>query len=244
MYRERSICSVAQSYMVGSSPPALRPSPRPTHPHTPSPRYLQTTQVIECVRRISLTGVVVFIYPNTAAQIAVTLIIAFGFNVAFEALSPYASRWDMWVSRSGHVVVFISLYMALLLKVDVSGERSDSQGVFAGVLVAAHACLVLAATVEMAAMGYTFFRQEVEGGGAMRIFTHSRQGSVSRVTININPRRSTSNSNPLSSGFTRSNRRGDSNRRERRISDFPATDEEEAEAVTAPVDGFWVNGSS
>lgn len=105
-------------------------------------------EVIECGRRVLLTGVVVFIYPNTAAQIAVTLMMAFVFFVVSEILAPYESRWDTWLNRIGHAVVYVSMYDALLLKVDVSGERSGSQKVFEGLLVAAHACMVFVVVVE------------------------------------------------------------------------------------------------
>ncbi|CAN0503469.1 unnamed protein product, partial [Scytosiphon promiscuus] len=81
-------------------------------PYKPSVFYYE---VIECGRRVLLTGAVVFIYPNTSAQVAVTLIIAFAFAMTSEALAPFASRWDTWISRMGHVVVFVSMYVALLV---------------------------------------------------------------------------------------------------------------------------------
>ena len=114
-------------------------------PYKPSVFYYE---VIECGRRILLTGVVVFIYPNTAAQIAVTLILAFTFAMISEGLNPYVSIWDTWISRVGHIVVFVSMYIALLLKVDVSGERAESQRVFEVVLVSVHGCLIAAVLVE------------------------------------------------------------------------------------------------
>jgi len=108
-------------------------------------------EVIECVRRVLLTGALVFIYPNTAAQIAVALMMATFFMLVSEALDPYASLWDTWCSRTGHAIVFTSIFVALLLKVDVSGERTSSQEVFEWVLVAAHACLVLIVIIEAVA---------------------------------------------------------------------------------------------
>eukprot|EP00752_Nemacystus_decipiens_P009914 g8846.t1 len=114
-------------------------------PYRPSVFYYE---VIECGRRVTLAGVVVFIYPNTAAQIAVTLVMAFVFVVVSEALAPYGSRWDTWLNRMGHAVVYMSMYVALLLKVDVSDERGDSQKVFEAVLVAAHAGMILAIVTE------------------------------------------------------------------------------------------------
>lgn len=94
-----------------------------------------------------LTGVVVFIYPGDAAQIAVTIVIAFVFFGVLEAMSPYESRSDMWMSRVGHFVLFFSFFAALLYKVDVSDEREASQRAFAGTLVAVHVCLIIAVVV-------------------------------------------------------------------------------------------------
>ncbi|CAN0122023.1 unnamed protein product [Ectocarpus sp. 6 AP-2014] len=114
-------------------------------PYKPSVFYYE---VIECGRRILLTGIVVFIYPNTAAQLAITLMMAFFFALLSEAISPYSSRWETWVNRMCHVVVAVSMYVALLLKVDVSDERADSQSVFEAVLVTVHACMILSVVVE------------------------------------------------------------------------------------------------
>ncbi|CAN0344433.1 unnamed protein product, partial [Scytosiphon promiscuus] len=66
-------------------------------------------EVVECGRRIMLTGVVVFIFPNDAAQIAITILTTFFFFAVFEILSPYKSESDMWLSRGGHVIVFLSM---------------------------------------------------------------------------------------------------------------------------------------
>ena len=114
-------------------------------PYKPSAFYYE---VIECGRRVSLAGVVVFIYPNTAAQIAITLLMAFAFAIASEGLAPYASRWDTWLNRIGHAVVYVSMYVALLLKVDVSDENASSRHVFDAVLVAAHGCLMVVVVAE------------------------------------------------------------------------------------------------
>ena len=114
-------------------------------PYRPSVFYYE---VVECVRRILLAGVVVFIYPNTAAQIAITLMMAVAFALLAESLAPYACKWDRWLSRTGHAVVFSSMYVALLLKVDVADERAGSQKVFEAVLVAAHGGMVVGIAVE------------------------------------------------------------------------------------------------
>lgn len=120
-------------------------------PYRPNRFYYE---VIECGRRVLLTGVVVFIKPNDAAQIAITLLISFFFLVIYEVLAPYKSESDMWLSRGGHVIVFLSMFDLLLLKVEVSDESSESQRTFAGVLVAGHCLMFLAVVVEAVGVCY------------------------------------------------------------------------------------------
>lgn len=144
LYRDRSVLMKSESKR-GADSERVRPTSDLWTPYKPSMFFYE---VIECMRRILLAGVVVFIYPNTAAQLAVTLMLAFSFAMIAEGLAPYASRWDTWISRTGHVVVVVSIYVALLLKVDVSDERSESQKVFEAVLVTVHACMVLAIVAE------------------------------------------------------------------------------------------------
>lgn len=131
-------------------------------------------EVIECGRRVLLAGVVVFIYPNTAAQVAVTLMIAVFFLLVSESLAPYVSRWDAWISRMGHVIVFTSMYVALLLKVDLSDENANGQKTFEAILVSAHAVMVLAVIVETIAMAlasgtkqHETLRPRFRGGGVL-----------------------------------------------------------------------------
>ena len=114
-------------------------------PYKPSAFYYE---VVECVRGVMLTGAVAFIYPNTAAQIGITLVIAFIFAFTSEWLDPYDSHWNAWVSRIGHVVVMLTIYVALLAKIDVLKEGYQSQALLAGVLVAAHISMVLTVVVE------------------------------------------------------------------------------------------------
>jgi len=118
-------------------------------PYKPSLFYYE---VVECGRRILFTGVVVFIFPDSVAQIAVTLMMAFIFAVTSEVLSPFESRWDAWINRMGHSVIFVSMYVALLLKVDVSEEDELHQELFEIILVAAHGCMVLGVLVETGVM--------------------------------------------------------------------------------------------
>ncbi|CAB1118869.1 unnamed protein product [Ectocarpus sp. CCAP 1310/34] len=105
-------------------------------------------KVVECFRRIALTGFAVFIYPDSSAQVAIVLLLAIVFMVVSEFLSPFARPIEMWLYRTGHYVVFASMYLALLLRVDVSDENNQSQEVFSGVLVIAHAAMLLVVVLQ------------------------------------------------------------------------------------------------
>lgn len=145
LYKNRRVLGSASNEVTRETSSQVQSMPDLWAPYKPGRFY---HEVIECLRRMLLTGVVVFIYPNTAAQVAVTLIIAFSFAILSERLAPYVSKWDASVSLSGHVIVFASMYTALLGKIGASDERAESQEVFAGIIVAAHACMVVAVIVE------------------------------------------------------------------------------------------------
>lgn len=108
-------------------------------PYKPSAFYYE---VVECGRRLILASIVVLIYPDTAAQIAVTLAMAFIFALTSERLNPYESQWDVWVARIGHIMVALTMFVALLTKVDVSSEGTQSQNMFAVILVVAHIVMI------------------------------------------------------------------------------------------------------
>ena len=113
-----------------------------------------------------------FFNPNTASQIAVTLVLAFIFVVLSESLDPYVSKWDTWLklSRTGHVVVFVSVYVALVLKVDVSSERHDSQKAFEVILILFNACMIAAVIIEAFVMACSLeclLGSRRDGGGVV-----------------------------------------------------------------------------
>lgn len=147
LFRDRDV--LTRSKADREDPPRVTLTSSLWKAYRPSVFYYE---VVECARRVLLTGVVVFIFPNSSAQIAVTLMIAFTFVIISEVLSPYSSTWDTWISRMGQLVVYTSMYVALLRKVDVSDEQASSQEVFGAVLVAAHVCMVLVIVAETCAL--------------------------------------------------------------------------------------------
>lgn len=114
-------------------------------PYKPRRYYYE---IIEYVRRVSLTGISAFIYPTSAAQVAIVFMMAVFFALLFEAQSPFSKPLDAWLYRSGNCLVLLSMYLALLLRVDLSQEDDRSQESFSVVLVILHVGLVCVAVLQ------------------------------------------------------------------------------------------------
>lgn len=74
-------------------------------------------EVLECVRRVLLAGIVVFIFPDTAGQTATIFLLALVFFCLLMQLNPYEDEREGWLARLGHAVVMMSMFIALLQKV-------------------------------------------------------------------------------------------------------------------------------
>ena len=116
-------------------------------------------EVVECVRRVTLSGIIVFILPNTAGQVATAFLLSLFFAALFMALDPYSSWFDTSVARTGHMVVLISMFVALLQKVDMGDDDDLSQNVFAIVLVLANCFMIVAAAAEACGMCFVAVRE-------------------------------------------------------------------------------------
>ncbi|CAN0506315.1 unnamed protein product, partial [Scytosiphon promiscuus] len=79
-------------------------------------------EVVEYGRRIALTGIAVFVFPGSAAQIAVVLLLAVVFALISESMQPFNTEAEMGLYRWGNGNVLTSMYVVLLRKVDVSGD--------------------------------------------------------------------------------------------------------------------------
>ena len=112
-------------------------------------------EMIECGRRLLLTGGVLLVDDDTSAQVAVIFMIAVSFGLLLEGLAPYESRIDSWVSRTGHAVVYGSMYFALLMKTEISNETQASQMVFEWVLIATHVLMVATVVINAVILAYS-----------------------------------------------------------------------------------------
>eukprot|EP00953_Heterococcus_sp_UTEX-ZZ885_P008097 4861-Heterococcus_DN1.PRE.2 len=116
-------------------------------------------EVIECVRRLLLTGAVVFIVPGTAAQAAISCIMAVFTMVVALYYKPHYDPLDGQIYTGGSVIIFLSMFLSLAMRTDVSNETHYSQNVFAIVLVVLNGVMLAAACFQVLFVGYRAMRR-------------------------------------------------------------------------------------
>lgn len=81
-------------------------------------------EVIECLRRVLLTGAIVLIDPNSPVQVTFACLMAFVSLIVFELIRPHMDNVDTWLYRLGCIIIFITNFMGLLLKIDYESQQS------------------------------------------------------------------------------------------------------------------------
>lgn len=144
-------------------------------PYRPDVCYYE---VVECLRRVTLSGLVVFILPNSAGQIITTFLLSLLFFGIFMGLDPYEHPLDKWLDRIGHVIVMMSMFVALAIKVDIEGDDEFSQEVFGAALVVTNCVMVTTLLVQACMMCKDAHKQateqEAEGAAEQAIERSSR----------------------------------------------------------------------
>ena len=80
------------------------------------------------------------------------LILIMVFSVCSESLAPYRSSWDTWISRIGHIVVFLSILVAFIVSYVDDGESSrGSEKAYGRALLIVNLCWIVAVVAEGAA---------------------------------------------------------------------------------------------
>jgi hypothetical protein len=110
-------------------------------------------EVVECARRLLLTGFVVFIFPNSSAQAAVAcLFAAFSLAIVLQ-FKPHADTYDAGVYITGSTIIFLSMFLSLMVKVDISKDDTESQNVFSILLIILNVGMIVATITQVALVG-------------------------------------------------------------------------------------------
>ncbi|CAM9537228.1 unnamed protein product [Chrysoparadoxa australica] len=104
-------------------------------------------EVFECFRRLMLTGALVFIAPGGPTQQYAACLFAVVALAFYAWCKPHEDLGKTLQYVASSIVIFMVYYLALGDAVDTSGEELRSQVVFAGVVVALSALMVISAAL-------------------------------------------------------------------------------------------------
>eukprot|EP00953_Heterococcus_sp_UTEX-ZZ885_P028221 15059-Heterococcus_DN1.PRE.2 len=125
---------------------ALRPTRFLWHSYTHKFYYWE---VIECMRRLLLTGAIVFIYPGTNDQASVACVLAVVSIAVAAQCRPHADALDGNIYTVGGVVTFLSMFLSLAIKANLGEEASYSSNAFGALLIALNILLGIAGVAQM-----------------------------------------------------------------------------------------------
>jgi hypothetical protein len=111
--------------------------------------YAYWWELVECVRRLLMTGFLVFILPGTAGQSAVSCAFAVLSIAVFSLVQPLRESSDTYSYWLGCAVLFLSMFVALVTQGSATELHADSQQVLSVLLIALNVVLIITAAVQM-----------------------------------------------------------------------------------------------
>jgi hypothetical protein len=135
-------------------------------------------ELVECARRLLLTGAIVFIYPNTATQAAVACVLSVLSLGVVLRFRPHCDAVSEHLYITGSTIIFLSMFLALLIKANVNEADTRSQGAYSAVLVVMNIALLAVALLQIALAG----RSSVLSLSGVKSFTSAiTTGSTSKT---------------------------------------------------------------
>jgi uncharacterized membrane protein len=92
-------------------------------------------KVVECIRRLALTGCLVFIAPGDPMQSAYACAFAVVTTVLYGMVAPLRSRTDSNSYWIGCALIFMTIFVALLLQAEYAQADQSTVGILTVLLV-------------------------------------------------------------------------------------------------------------
>ncbi|KAG5179275.1 hypothetical protein JKP88DRAFT_264306 [Tribonema minus] len=109
-------------------------------PYSPQASYWECA---ECLRRLLLAGLLVFIMPGTAGQTAVACVFASLAGMVYESVRPHEEAGEEWLYRLGYGIIAASMFTSLLIQVKYVDDYS--QNAIGNLLISLNVILLVAA---------------------------------------------------------------------------------------------------
>ncbi|GMH47655.1 hypothetical protein TrRE_jg12700, partial [Triparma retinervis] len=87
-------------------------------------------EVFETLRKLALTGFLVFLAPGTAAQVLFSLVMSFFAMRVYSDRQPFISDSTDSFNNAAQLQLFFTLLGALALKVNLDEENLQNKGYF------------------------------------------------------------------------------------------------------------------
>ncbi|KAK7233307.1 hypothetical protein SO694_00109010 [Aureococcus anophagefferens] len=117
--------------------------------------------VFECVRKLALTGLLIFLYPASGSQIAIGLFIAVLAQQVFAQRRPYVADADDSLANVGNLQIILVFIASLMLFIKDMDEQAGAPGdMFKGPIFSA--CMLLCGTLVLIATIYTILVETCE----------------------------------------------------------------------------------
>ena len=104
-------------------------------------------EVFECGRRLSLTGLLMFVSPGSASQVVVAMILAMISIKVYGYFQPFIEDSDDILAEITQYSIFLTLLSALMLKVDMTNEEGIDDNVLGVALLVINGSAIVMAVV-------------------------------------------------------------------------------------------------
>ncbi|CAM9929388.1 unnamed protein product, partial [Phaeothamnion confervicola] len=149
--------STAAVSRVGSTTTVSKPQERLRDPKLATSRFLWRPyraplfywEVVECGRRLLLTGVLAFILPGSPGQSAVACLLAVVTLAVYAAFWPLEDRLDGYAYVLSCFTIFAVMFLGLVMEAEVSGDTNGSGTVLAMLVVVLTVFLVAAVLLQL-----------------------------------------------------------------------------------------------
>ena len=105
------------------------PTPPLTQTQAYEPKYFWF-EIFETLRKLALTGFLVFLVPGTAVQIVISMIMSFAAMRVYSGCAPFIEDSHDRFSEVAQVQLFFTMFGALAMKVNLEGEDLRSKKFF------------------------------------------------------------------------------------------------------------------
>ncbi|CBJ32402.1 adhesin-like protein [Ectocarpus siliculosus] len=126
------ISTVEQKMSVRDKDQSIAPTSFLWNAYFPKCYYYE---VFECIRRLLLTGILVFLVPDTPGQVAFSCIFAILSLMVFELLRPHVNNLDRQLYRTGCLVILFTNFLALVIKSGAADKDSSGSAAYSVALV-------------------------------------------------------------------------------------------------------------